>query len=94
LEASELLIGLHNRQNWILYWKLMVLPSLFYWLTTLLHNMWVPTGLENSGGFLLKVGSVYIKSTKTYTTACIREDILLNILLVSESYNESFALRW
>lgn len=59
----------------------MVLPSVFYWHSTLLHNLRVPTGLENSGGFLLKLSSVYIKSTKTHATACTWEDIWLNILL-------------
>lgn len=46
--------------------------------------MWVPTDLQNSGGFLLKVGSDYIQSTETYASACTLEDILLNILLASE----------
>lgn len=57
-----------------------------------LHNAWVPTGLESSGGFLLKVGSVSIKSTKTYAIAYTWEDILLNILLVSELYCENLDL--
>lgn len=52
----------------------------------------VPTGLENSGGFLLKAISVYIKCTETFATSCILEDILMTILLISESWN--FALQW
>lgn len=57
-----------------------------------LHNAWVPTGLQSSGGFLLKVGSVSIKSTKTYAIAYTWEDILLNVLLVSELYCENLDL--
>lgn len=72
----------------------MVLPTSFYWHSTLLHSMWVPTGLENSGGFLLKVVSVYIKSTETFATSCTLEDILMTILLVSESWKFCFTMRW
>lgn len=71
----------------------MVLPSMFYWLSMLLHNTHIPTGLENSGGFLLKVDAVYIKYTKTYATACTWQYIFWNILLVSELCHESFALQ-
>lgn len=71
----------------------MVLPSMFYWLSMLLYNTHIPTGLENPGVFFIESRRSYIKYTKTYATACTWKDILLNILLVSELYHENFALQ-